>query len=288
MVTVPTRGGSGEATAGGERAEFYLCLARAFMPPATEEAYRGLTCYLADDLTELGERLGYPVDGALGDLRAALAEVPDPLSLLQLYSKLFLTPPAPVSLNAGLYLDGTLLGASVLAMERHYRCHGVERAASFHDLPDHVALQLEFVALLLGRAAACARQGDHGGAAAAQTQAEAFLATFVRPWLPALCASLDAAMAAHGRASPYLHLARLLRVAVEQDTAAIGVDAASAMHPVGEPTAEQLQEIARLLSTHGLATEHLAVPLAARDASMGLTALTPPREKRTKSDPGCC
>jgi TorA maturation chaperone TorD len=236
-VTAPTRGdwGEDEVAACGERAathsdvrvqrragarlaraEFYLCLARAFLTPATEEAYRGMTHFLADDLEDLGQRLGYPLADALGNLRVALSAIPDHLGLLQLYSKLFLSPPVPVHLNAGVYLDGALLGASVLAMEQHYRRHGVQRAASFHDLPDHVALQLEFVAYLFADA-----HGAPDACEAARREAAAyeFLAEFVAAWAPAFSASLARVARTPGLASPYPALAEILRSAVAHDTA---------------------------------------------------------------------
>jgi len=187
-----------------ERAEFYLCLARAFLAPKEGAAYRAFARYLADDLEDLSGRLGYPVSSELVGLRAA-AET-DHLALLQAYSRLFLAPPAPVHINAGFYLDGAIMGGGVAAMEAWYRRHGVERSERLHDLSDHVSVQLEFVAYLY--------------AADAAPGAEQFLDAFVRRWLPPFCADLERAAARCGAAAAsYLHLARLLRAAVECDAA---------------------------------------------------------------------
>src|SRR3990172_2857671 len=89
-----------------ERAEFYLCLARAFLPPREQRDFHAIQEYLATELAELGAAIGYPIGQTLEQLRAALARITDQQDLLQLYSHLFLTPPTPAHLNAGVYLDG--------------------------------------------------------------------------------------------------------------------------------------------------------------------------------------
>ena len=191
------------------RAEFYLCLARAFLPPHTDNDYRALAVYLADDLADLAGEIGYPISEPLAQLRAAFDAVPGSLALLQLYSKLFLTPPMPVALNTGRYLDGAVMGGSVQAIERWYRRHGLERDDSFHDLPDHVVLQLEFVARLFAGAAAAHQVGDESETQRLETEARAFLGTFVAHWLPGFCAALERTPAERRLPAPYLHLARI-------------------------------------------------------------------------------
>jgi len=272
------------------RAEFYLCLARAFLPPHTDNDYRALAVYLADDLADLAGEIGYPISEPLAQLRAAFGALPEALALLQLYSKLFLTPPAPVALNTGRYLDGAVMGGSVQAIEGWYRRHGLERTESFHDLPDHVALQLEFVARLFAGATAAHQVGDESETQRLEAEARAFLGTFVARWLPGFCAALERTLVERRLPAPYLHLARILRAAVERDATvgeprAAAAPAASTVTPIAAsgPTPAQLQEIARALAAHGQSTEHLGVPLAARDAALGFTRLTPPDLKRSRS-----
>ncbi len=273
------------------RAEFYLCLARAFLPPHTENDYRALAVYLADDLADLAGEIGYPISEPLAQLRAAFGALPEPLALLQLYSKLFLTPPTPVALNTGRYLDGTVMGDSVQAVEGWYRRHGLERTESFHDLPDHVTLQLEFVAHLFAGAAAARQAGDDPEAQRLEAEARTFLGTFVARWLPGFCAALERTPAERRLPAPYLHLARILRAAVERDATVDTLRCAvapaeSTVTPIAAsgPTPAQLQEIARTLAAHGQSTEHLGIPLAARDAVLGFTRLTPPDLKRSRPD----
>ena len=216
--------------------------------------------------------------------------MPEPLALLQLYSKLFLTPPAPVALNTGLYLDGAVMGSSVQAVEGWYRRHGLERDDSFHDLPDHVVLQLEFVARLFAGAAAAHRAGENMEAQRLDAEARAFLGTFVARWLPGFCAALERTHAERRLPAPYLHLAHILCAAVECDATAGAARATAApvistVAPIAAngPTPAQLQEIARALAAHGQSTEHLGVPLAGRDAALGFARLTPPDIKRSRS-----
>ncbi len=188
-----------------DRAAFYLCLARAFLPPQEPAAYNAIKLHLADDLGELAATLNYPAAGHLRNLRQAVAHIPDHLTLLQGYSKLFLAPPVPVSLNAGLYLDGAVMGRATLALEKCYREAGLERAGDFHDLPDHIALQLQFVAYL------CASEAAGSTPA---VNADDFLASFVHYWLPPFVAALERVCAQEAPAGIYLCLARLLQIAV--------------------------------------------------------------------------
>ncbi|MEK7796490.1 MAG: molecular chaperone TorD family protein [Pseudomonadota bacterium] len=285
----PSLEGRGRATPGAV-AEFYLCLARAFLPPHTENDHRALAVYLADDLADLAGEIGYPISEPLAQLRAAFGALPEPLALLQLYSKLFLTPPTPVALNTGRYLDGAVMGGSVQAIEGWYRRRGLERTESFHDLPDHVALQLEFVARLFAGAAAARQAGDDAEARQLEAEARAFLGAFVVHWLPGFCAALERALAQHRLPAPYLYLAHILCAAVECDATAGGPRAAavpvtSTVAPIAAngPTPAQLQEIARALAAHGQSAEHLGVPLAGRDAALGFARLTPPDLKRSRA-----
>lgn len=191
-----------------DRAAFYLCLSRAFLPPQEHAAYDAIKLYLADDLGDLAATLNYPAADPLRDLRQAVALIPHHITLLQAYSQLFLAPPVRVTLNAGRYLDGAVMGRATLALEKCYREASLNRTANFHDLPDHVALQLEFVAHL----SAC-ETAD----CAPALRADEFLASFVRCWLPPFIGALEQACAHDATAQVYLCLARLLQIAVNHD-----------------------------------------------------------------------
>ncbi len=240
------------------QAKFYLCLARAFLPPREEAAWCGMAECLADDLSELQCELGYDAGGEVAEYRAAMAAVPDALTLLQAYSALFLMPPAPAPLNTGLYLDGSLAGPSVSAMEACYRKCGVERDPEFRDLSDHPSVQLEFVAYLF------AREAKHlaGSGEPPPFGGGHFLESFVRGWAPRFAGTLEKASRERAGSYPYLPLARLLRAAAERDAVPMaGAEAAPPERPPPPPLdAEAVREMARKLRERGLATDHL--PLA--------------------------
>ena len=200
----------GDVAGAASRAEFYLCLAHAFLPPREPGSFDALSRLLGEDLAELGAALGYPIEAEIAAYREAINNVSDHETLLQLYSALFLVPPAPAPLNAAIYLDGSVNGVAAAAIERAYRDSGVSGREGFGDLPDHVGCQLEFVALLLAREAA-------GQPPARGVSADWFLDGFVRGWAPALRATLEQAETHSAFPRPYSVLARILERAVEHD-----------------------------------------------------------------------
>lgn len=195
------------------------------MPPADEAAYEGLARYLADDVADIAAGAGYSLADEIAAYRGAMASIAGRLALMQEYARLFVTPPALVAINAGRYLDGAVLGPAELEMERWYARHGLGRADAFRDLNDHVAVQLEFIAQLFGRAAEREAAGAGGEGRTLAAEAARFLAAFPRRWLPAFIADLERT-AAGGGAAPYLALTRMLDKAVARD-----VDPAAAITP---------------------------------------------------------
>ncbi|MBZ0096277.1 MAG: molecular chaperone TorD family protein [Sulfuricella sp.] len=133
------------------RAELWQCLAQALLPPRGEFLSRSLRDDLADDLAYLADSLGLDIGDNVEELRTVLAQA-DVESLLPAYSSLFLVPPIPARLNAGFYLDGTLLGANTKMLAEIFYRHGVEQSPDMHDTPDHLATILEFLALLFHKA----------------------------------------------------------------------------------------------------------------------------------------
>lgn len=271
-----------------ERGEFYLCLARAFLTPHTVQAFDGLRDALADDLTELADSLGYGCADAVADYRAAIAAIPDHVALLQLYSALFIAPPRAIQLNTGSYLDGAVNGGSVSALEETYRRCGVERDADFHDLSDHLAVQLEFVALLYLRSA----EAIASGLQLPEVRPEHFLHNYVARWLPPFVRDLEHDGETRGDgANPYLPLARILAAAVEHDAVAEALPASAqrahraiskARHERAERgvTAEDMEFIAQRLREKGLSTDHLGIPPELRDEAQGYSRGTPPGPRK--------
>lgn len=274
-------------TADEARAGFYLCLARAFMTPSDAAVFRAARDYLAADLAELSTACGYAVGSTIDAYVHAMAGLPDHLSLQVVHARLFLMPGDPhPSLNTGAYLDGGVAGGSVTAMLNCYRRCGLEQQEGFHDLPDHPAMQLEFVSWLF------AAHAEGRGGADLPMRAGEFLAHFVSRWAGAFRADVEAAGERFKlAANPYAPLARLIEIAAQADavqTSGHGTDVdpeilrlrmACAGH---EPDVDDLATIRARLAASGHATGHLGIPVEQRDEAMGFQTLAPPRPPRVR------
>ncbi len=190
-----------------------LCLifARAFLPPTWEGAVTAMAGNLPDDVRDGAAACGMDVDGDLQRFDEAMRRIADQTSLLVVYSQMFLSPPIPAPLNAGLYLDGAVNGRSVATMEARYRLHGIERARRFMDLSDHLSVQLEFLAFLLGAAADRIRVGGVAEAESLTDDAASFAGSFICPWLPELAERTARASSMRAQADPYTPLVAILR-----------------------------------------------------------------------------
>lgn len=268
------------------KADFYLCLARAFMVPQQADFFAALRDDLADELEALAGEIGYPLEDQIAEYRRRIATVPDAGELLRIYSRLFLQPPRAVHINTGVYLDGSFNGGSVSAIRDFYAAAGIARSAEFLDLDDHAAVQLECVAYLYSHALAGA-PGD--GAALGRDAAGRFLGSFVSRWTGPLCSDLvQAERELDMPDEPYLPLARVLEVAAATDASRHSdlapaqqrrVDAlASARHKQAEKgvTEADLAEIRRRLEERGLATDHLDIAPGLRDEAQGWQRMVPP------------
>lgn len=92
----------------------------------------------------------------------------DPQELLIDYTRLFIGPiEAPARPYGSVWLDARqpLMQDSTQAVLALYAEGGFDMDEGFHDLPDHVAAELEFLYLLLFRRAEAKRNGDAKAAA---------------------------------------------------------------------------------------------------------------------------
>lgn len=191
----------------GALAELFLTLAAAFVPPPAEMPAREWCSALAADLEELGEAAAIDTAEAVARLHESAAAAPDAPWLVE-YSGLFLVPPVRVTLNTGVYLEGGLAGVSAQMLARCYAAAGLERSERFRDLPDHVAIQLEFLGALLERA-------SRGDAEAAAMAAE-FVASFVDHWAEPLRDACLRAAAVAPAGHAFAALADLARAGAER------------------------------------------------------------------------
>lgn len=188
-------------------ADLFFCLAAAFLPPPGQMTGRAWCHALAADLDELAGELGLDAGAAVGELRRYAQSAAADESWLVEFSRLFLVPPVLVTLNTGIYLEGSLGGTSAQMLAQCYATAGFAQREEFRDLPDHVAIQFEFVAALLERAA----QGDADAAAMARE----FVDGFVRHWIDPLHGACVRACEKSAAARPYAALVDLARAALE-------------------------------------------------------------------------
>ncbi|MCX7897809.1 MAG: molecular chaperone TorD family protein [Rhodocyclaceae bacterium] len=247
-------------------AELHLLLSRAFLPPIAPDFARSFRRDLPDDLEALALELPFPCMDAVEGLRASLADLESDLQLLQTYSALFLQPPVRVHLNASLYLDGFLFGASAKLIEQAYDRHGLAPSEQLRDLADHLARMLEFVAILHARAA----ESDEDKRSALTSEAREFSMLFLRPWLPGFAVEVRNACEELGLLRPYQHLAELAAIAAwegdawrrSEETAPDTVRRAQRQaHCVacGHAYAEDavVAAVRRIMRKRGLETSHL-------------------------------
>lgn len=245
--------------------DLWLCLARAFAPPAGGNYHAAFVRDLPDDLSAIGEEIGLNVVADLDGFAEAARRLPDALEIQRSYAALFVTPPASVFMKTAIYLDGAFLGQSEIDINTWYARHGFERHAEFHDLNDHAAVQFEFVALLFDKAAKAALANEDMDALAYAAEADRFLNAFPKRWMTAFLQALAQAVSRDERGAAYLHLARIAWLALEQAIAEspIRSESAATAFPdrssrgLGPLTAEDLAEIALRLEAAGLDHSHI-------------------------------
>lgn len=218
--------------------ELHLCLGHALMPPRTEGHANAMQGPLMDDLRELSEATGIPGPERLRVLEEALQDAAkQPGGLLRTYARLFLVPPVPAPLNAGIQLEGTLMGGSTLALETLYQRYGLERDPAFGDLPDHLSLILQFLGYLDGLVA------ERADPAVAQDAMEV-LDRYLLSWSPRWLEQLDEAIEGAPAAPAYRELAGLVHDAAQANrqalTAWVGApaEAAAGEAEAAKPTLE--------------------------------------------------
>lgn len=131
-----------------------------------------------------------------------LPTLPEPMgqaesvALAVAYTRLFLGPPSVLAPpHASFYLDDQsgVMGPSTVAMLKQYRERGLDLDSDFPEMPDHIAVVLEFLYFLLFREAALLENGAAEERIAWAKQRAAFVDRYVRPWIPDFCARIVAA-----------------------------------------------------------------------------------------------
>jgi TorA maturation chaperone TorD len=151
------------------------------------------------------------VDPALAEIALKLGPGFEAQSLEELlvdYTRLFL---GPIEQLARPYGSSWLTGEKsptqdpTMAVRELYEQGGFDIDAGFQEVPDHVAVELEFLYLLIFKQIAAHRAGRESELASLQALQSQFLSQHLGAWI----APFAAAMAAHAQTSFYRDLAEL-------------------------------------------------------------------------------
>jgi len=133
-----------------------------------------------------------------------------------------------VDAQSGLHIFGN---ASTAAVEAVYGSYGLTRAASHHDLSDHVATEQEFLCYLCEREAAAWSCGDLDQAKQLRASEQEFLTGHLARFAPDLCRAIQTALPE----SLYAALAGYLLAFLTVDSGISYTKIVSSMWPAGKP-----------------------------------------------------
>lgn len=199
----------------GSREDVYRLLAACYYPPTPLLFEENCCAALAASLSVLAPEAAAPAT------EAAQISAGQSLEALAVeHARLFLGPFQLVAPPYGSYYledKKTVMGDSTAAAEAFYRSCGLHLAHDFPELPDHIAVELEFLSYL----AFTQRQAEESGNSdesrrLALLQLE-FLDRFLMPWL----APFTAAVINDGEAPFYQSIARCTAAFAKSDRAAL-------------------------------------------------------------------
>lgn len=134
------------------------------------------------------------------------------------YARLFVGPFELVAPPYGsVYLDGerTVMGPSTQATIEFYESEGLAKHADFSELPDHIAVELEFMYYLIYRQVEALDNDDTERYQEYRQKKELFLNTFIGKWAPVFCNTMK-----EGTKNPfYISLADCLMAVLEYEVA---------------------------------------------------------------------
>ncbi len=106
------------------------------------------------------------------------------------YAKLFVGPFELIAPPYGsVYLDEgrRVMGDSTMEVIKTYQKEGLSRSNDFKNLPDHIAVEMEFASYLIYKEIAALKKSDFSTAWEYMEKQEAFLNIFLRRWVPPFC-----------------------------------------------------------------------------------------------------
>ena len=166
-----------------ERSNLYGFLASVFR----EEVSAGLLQHI-----KTPEFLDALADGGI-DIETDFLDRPEEQLLEDLaieYTALFLGPGGHVSPHESAQTkdgSGLLWGPETIEVKRTIEAAGFHYKPDFHGLPDHIGVELEFMAEIAGKEAAAWRDGDFAKASNCLEFEHEFLASHLGAWAPTFC-----------------------------------------------------------------------------------------------------
>jgi TorA maturation chaperone TorD len=163
------------------REDVYRLLAACFYPPSKELIEEECCATLAGLLASVApDAVQYASDAVTACSGSSL----DALAVE--HARLFIGPFQLVAPPYGsIYLDDTktVMGDSTARVAAFYHNCGLQLADDFHELPDHFAVELEFMSFLAFKHREAEVSGDSNEVARITSLQEEFLGRFLMPWL---------------------------------------------------------------------------------------------------------
>lgn len=166
----------------------YRILSACLYPPSSDWREEKLFGYLKEALEVIAPAVAERAI-AMKESLAAIGEA----ELAVTHARLFV---GPFSLEAppygSFYLEPEkkVMGETTVAVRRYYSEAGLVLDEDFSELPDHMAVELEFLSYLLQRATEAAIQRDDNAVAMWTEKRAGFLRRFLLGWHAAFCAAL--------------------------------------------------------------------------------------------------
>lgn len=162
------------------RGDGFRLLAACFYQPQRDIFQEGLLHDLAASLKELCLGAADYAEEMIKLLQSYSDE-----ELLVDYSRLFVGPAellAPPYGSVYLEKERRLMGDSTIAAIDFYKSRGLVIDADFKEVPDHIAVELEFMYYLVFKEIEAIEATNMEAAAAALQSQETFMNSFLRPW----------------------------------------------------------------------------------------------------------
>ncbi len=138
-----------------------------------------------ESMREAAQRLSPELADRVRKLGEAYAEQDQQILLVD-YSRLFLGPVDPAARPYGSFWltgESTLMHDATMAVLDLYTEGGFETDDDFRDLPDHVAVELEFLYVLTFRQNQARLQGDEAAGVAMAALQDRFMAGHLGAWI---------------------------------------------------------------------------------------------------------